>query len=238
MQRNWWVWLLGPAAATTALLVAFAVVAGGDGDDDDPSRPVALTSTRTNTTAPPPPPPVTTSTTTTRPPTETTTTETSPTTTTSTAPTTTTATAPPPATTTSRNSVIEVPNLYGATQSQALDLLKTTGFRGRARREESVEPEGLVFKQTPRAGKRSRQGTTVSFAIAVYPRRTQPPPPPAPPVSALPPVVGLDYSEAAARMAILGIVANTYPVRASRRVTYIVSQTPAPGTRVYRGSRV
>jgi serine/threonine-protein kinase len=51
-------------------------------------------------------------------------------------------------------------------------------------------------------------------------------------------VVGLDYFEATARMEILGIFADTYPVRASRRVTFIVRQTPAPGTRVDRGSRV
>lgn len=233
MERNWWVWLLGPAAATTALLVTFAVAAGGD--DDDPSRPAAATSTRTNTAAPPPPPPVTTSTTTARPPTEATRTEKNPTTT-STA--TTTTTTPSATTTTRRNSVVAVPDLYGTTQRQALDLLKTSGFRGRARRERSFAPEGLVFKQTPKPGKRSRQGTTVSFAVAFFPPRTPPLEPAAPPVSELPPVVGLDYSEAATRMEVLGIVADTYPVRASRRVTYIVRQTPAPGTRVNRGSRV
>ena len=220
MQGNWWVWLLGPAAATTALLVAFAVVAG---DDDDPSRPAAVTTTRTNTTAPPPPP-VTTSPTTTG--------------STTTATTTGSTTSAPPTTTTRQSSVVAVPDLYGTTQRQALALLKTSGFRGRARRERSFAPEGLVFEQTPKPGKRSRQGTTVSFTVAFFPPRTPPLPPAAPPVSALPSVVGLDYSEAATRMEKLGIVANAYPVRASRKVTYIVRQSPAPGTRVNRGSRV
>jgi beta-lactam-binding protein with PASTA domain len=64
--------------------------------------------------------------------------------------------------------------------SQALNLLTKAGFRGKARRERSFQPDGLVFKQTPPPGKRSRQGTTVSFTIAFYPPRKQPPPPPAP----------------------------------------------------------
>jgi hypothetical protein len=248
MQRVWWIWLLGPAAATTALLVAFAVFAGEDGD---PSRPAAVTPTET--TAPPPPPPrrTTTRRTTTR------TTATSATTRTAATTTTTTTTPPPPTTTTSRRTtttrqaapppppaptaprrIVRVPDLYGLTEHQALTLLRRRGLRGKLRRERSFQPEGLVFTQRPARGAQSRQGTTVSFTVAFYPPRTEPPPPPAPPVSNLPPVVGLDYWEAAARMEVQGMLVDTYPVRAGRRAAYVVRQSPAAGTRVSRGSRV
>jgi beta-lactam-binding protein with PASTA domain len=257
-MRSRWLWFVVPAALTTALLSAFAAFAG---DDNDPARPVALTSAQTTTTASPPPPPrpsttttrAPTRTTTTRPQTttrnqRTTTTTASATTTTTRAPATTTrATTTARATTTTRpratrtrsRAIARVPNLYGATRREALDLLDATGFRGRPKLERSIQPQGFVFKQTPRAGAPRRQGTTVSFAISFQQARRPPPPPPAPAVSSLPPLVGLDYPEAAARLALLGIHADANPVRTTRRkVGYVVSQTPAARTRAARGSRV
>jgi beta-lactam-binding protein with PASTA domain len=267
MGRNW-VWFAGPAAATTSLFIAVAVFSGDDGGRASPGavatttttattrattttgRSRATTPTRRRTT------PATTSQATTR--NAATTTEPAatrePATTTSQPATTTqaaTTRAAPPATTTTTTTakrrrprarpaqLVPVPNLYGATPEQAIQLLEGSGFRGKAKRERSTQPDGLVFKQKPAAGKPRRQGTTVAFTIASYPVRRPPPPAPAPEASTLPPVIGLDYAEAAARMEQRGVVANGYPVRSSsRKAGYIVSQTPAAGTRATRGSRV
>jgi eukaryotic-like serine/threonine-protein kinase len=134
---------------------------------------------------------------------------------------------------------VPVPNLYGATAQQALDLLEATGFRGKAKRERSTQPDGLVFKQTPAAGKPRLEGSTVLFTIASYPVEEPPPAPPAPQVSELPPLVGIDYPEAAARLERRGMRADGYPVRSSRRKAgYVVSMTPAARTRATRGTRV
>lgn len=137
-----------------------------------------------------------------------------------------------------RVELAQVPDLRGLTRDEAVGELQRAGFRARVRRERSFQPDGTVFEQTPRPGKRLRQGKVVLVTVSFFKPRRPPPPPPAPPVSALPRVVGLDYSEAAARMELLGIVANSYPVRSNRPVTIVVGQTPAPRTRARRGSRV
>jgi beta-lactam-binding protein with PASTA domain len=51
-------------------------------------------------------------------------------------------------------------------------------------------------------------------------------------------VIGLDYSEAAARMEVLGVVANLYPVRSKKPATTVTSQLPRPGRRISPGVRV
>lgn len=263
MGRHW-VWFAGPAAATTSLFIAVAAFSGDGGGEASPAAvgttttaAARVTTTRSPDTAQTRRQAATTSAnqattrsraTTTKPVTTTErVTTTNPRTTTNRA--TTTRAAPPPPTTTSKAAppprkrrpkpLVAVPNLYGATPQQAFDLLKVTGFRGRAKRERSTQPDGLVFKQWPLAGKPRLKGSTVLFTIASYPVRRPPPPPPAPQASELPPVVGLDYAEAAARMELRGMRADGYPVRSrSRKVGYVVSQTPGARTRAARGSRV
>jgi beta-lactam-binding protein with PASTA domain len=122
--------------------------------------------------------------------------------------------------------------------AQAIARLKRDGFRAKARRERSFAPDGTVFEQRPLAGRRIRSGRTVLFTVSFFKVRTPPPPPPAPPVSALPRLIGLDYWEAAARAELRGLVANSYPVRARQRADHVVGQTPAPGTRLRKGSRI
>jgi beta-lactam-binding protein with PASTA domain len=209
MQKNWWVWFTLSAAATTGLFVAVAVLAGED---------EGATRTRTRQTTSPSPLTLTALTTTTT--------------------TTTTNRAAVGTTRERRVKLARVPDLRGMTRAQAVGELQEAGFRAKFRRERSFVPDGIVFEQTPEPGKRLQQGRTVLVTVSLFKPRAPPPPPPAPPVSALPRVVGLDYSEAAARMELLGIVANAYPVRSNRPVTIVVGQTPAPATRARRGSRV
>jgi beta-lactam-binding protein with PASTA domain len=303
MERNWWVWLFGPAAVTTALLVGVAKFAG-DGDDGASGR-AAVTTRAETTTRPPattaPRPPTTasptartsttqatqtttgvpttattsTTTTTTRRTTTTTprTTTTEPPTTTPRPPTTasrpaTTTTAAPatsrpatsattrrttttraPTTTSTRTGtattttqrptrLARVPDLLGLNSATASRELKRIGFRPKVQLERSFQPEGTVVEQAPSPNSRLRQGQIVRITVSFFERRIAPPPPPAPRVSTIPRLTGLDYWEASARMELLGVVANTYPVRSKRPELIVVRQVPKAGTRAFRGARM
>jgi beta-lactam-binding protein with PASTA domain len=195
------------------------------------------TTTTRNTTTPPKTTttPETTTTTTTRGATGRTTTRRKPRTT---APATTTSARPTPPPRRAPAGVARVPDLYGLTPRDAILALREVGLRFRVRREPSFQPDGLVFDQKPPPNARLARGERVVLAVSAETPSAAPPPPPAPETSSAPRVVGLDYSEAAARMEALGVVANLYPVRSKRRPTFVIAQLPGPGTRLTRGTRV
>jgi beta-lactam-binding protein with PASTA domain len=116
--------------------------------------------------------------------------------------------------------------------------VKAAGYRVRVRRVRSLQPDGEVFEQVPLGNKRLRRGRVVVLTVSRITPPGEPPPPPPPRVSSVPRVVGLDYSEAAARMQVLGVVANLYPVRSRKPATTVTSQRPLPGRRISPGVRV
>jgi beta-lactam-binding protein with PASTA domain len=218
VQKNWWIWLAFPAVATTAVLAAVTVLTRED--EERSSRPIGTSAPsqevvatvrdreRPATVARPP--------------------------------------APAPATLTSARvarkpvrATGQLPNVYGLTAEEAVAEVEEAGFRAKIRRERSFQPDGLVFDQQPRAGLRLQRGKTVVLTVSVFPSRAPAPRrPPAPPVSAVPRLVGLDYWEAAARMELVGVITNLYPSRSNRSFGTVVRQSPAPGARISRGSRV
>jgi beta-lactam-binding protein with PASTA domain len=132
-----------------------------------------------------------------------------------------------------------VPELRGLLRDEAIAELREAGFRPKLRQERSFQPDGTVLNQWPRPNARIKRGRNVLVTVAFFKVRTPPEQTPAPPaVSTVPRVVGLDYSEAAARIELLGITANSYPVRSRRPLTIVVQQTPRPGSRVQRGSSI
>jgi hypothetical protein len=131
-----------------------------------------------------------------------------------------------------------VPDVRGLPTQYAVAVMKEAGYRVKVRQERSFQPDGLVFEQEPEADQRLGPGKIVVLTVSLFEAR-KPPPEPAPPsASPAPPVVGLDYWEAAARMEDLGFVANLYPARSRRPVTTVVTQTPSPGRSVARGTHV
>jgi beta-lactam-binding protein with PASTA domain len=131
-----------------------------------------------------------------------------------------------------------VPEVRGLSRNEAVAAVKAAGYRVRVRRERSLQPDGEVFRQVPLAYRRLRRGRTVLLTVSAITPSGEPPPPPPPRVSSVPRVVGLDYSEAAARMEALGVVANLYPVRSRKRPTIVTGQVPIPGRRITPGVRV
>jgi beta-lactam-binding protein with PASTA domain len=132
-----------------------------------------------------------------------------------------------------------VPEVYGLTQGAAVDAVKAAGYRVEVRQERSFQPDGQVFRQVPLGNRRLRRGRTVVLTVSAFAPSGEPPPPPPPRVSSVPRVIGLDYSEAAARMEAIGVVANLYPVRSrTKRVTIVTSQVPVPGRRITPGASV
>jgi beta-lactam-binding protein with PASTA domain len=116
--------------------------------------------------------------------------------------------------------------------------VKDAGYEVKVRWRRSLQPDGLVFEQIPEANERFGRGKTVVLTVSAVTESAAPPPPPPPARSTTPRVVGLDYSEAAARMEALGVVANLYPVRSTRRATFVIAQKPAPGVQLTPGTRV
>lgn len=196
----------------------------------------AATTAATTTTAPPP-----TTTTTTRTRTTTTTPRTATTRRSTTRRTTTRKAQPTPTRTTTeprRTASGLVPEVRGLAPPDAIAAVKAAGYRAKVRWRPSLQPDGLVFEQVPPSNKRLPRGRTVRLTVSSVTPSREPPRPPPPLVSSVPRVVGLDYSEAAARMEVLGVVANLYPVRSKKPVTTVTAQLPAPGRRITRGSRV
>jgi beta-lactam-binding protein with PASTA domain len=129
--------------------------------------------------------------------------------------------------------------VYGLTQGAAVAAVKKAGYKVEVRQERSFQPDGQVFQQVPLGNRRLRRGRTVVLTVSAFAPSGEPPPPPPPRASSVPRVIGIDYSEAAARMEALGVVANLYPVRSrTKRVTLVTSQVPVPGRRITPGARV
>jgi PASTA domain len=146
---------------------------------------------------------------------------------------------PPPPAGRSRTGLGVVPEVYGLTQGAAVAAVKAAGYRVEVRRERSFQPDGQVFQQVPLGNRRLRRGRTVVLTVSAFSPSGEPPPPPPPRASSVPRVIGLDFSEATARIEALGVVANLYPVRSrAKRVTIVTSQVPVPGTRITPGAHV
>jgi beta-lactam-binding protein with PASTA domain len=131
-----------------------------------------------------------------------------------------------------------VPEVRGLPRNAAVAAVKSAGYRVRVRRVRSLQPDGEVFEQIPLGNKPLRKGRVVVLTVSRITPSGEPPPPPPPRVSSVPRVLGLDYSEAAARMEVLGVIANLYPVRSRKPATTVTSQLPLPGRRISPGVRV
>jgi beta-lactam-binding protein with PASTA domain len=119
-----------------------------------------------------------------------------------------------------------VPNVIGLTIQAAEQALSQRGLRlGDVSTAPSTEPQGRVLAQTPQAGARIRAGDSVAVRSSDGS------------LTVVPNLIGRSRSEADALLQARGLAVKSATERASTGgAGRILEQSPAPGTRVPRGS--
>lgn len=126
--------------------------------------------------------------------------------------------------------VATVPDVTGLTQTEAVSVLQSAGFRmGSVEASESAEvAEGTVVGQDPAAGAEAAEGTAVDLVVSGGPQQVQ-----------LPDVTGMTEGEALSELQAQGMsvtVTRSNSVSVERGV--VMSQSPRVGSRVPVGSEV
>jgi beta-lactam-binding protein with PASTA domain len=134
-------------------------------------------------------------------------------------------TPPPP----SEPTTVRVPSLVGTRSADARARLRELGLRSTQRPVESSRPAGTVVSQSPGAGARVREESTVTLRISTGPATV-----------AIPDVVGLDEASAVAELEAAGFV-----VQVTEETTLeqgedgiVVDQRPTPGSNRHEGTTV
>jgi eukaryotic-like serine/threonine-protein kinase len=124
---------------------------------------------------------------------------------------------------------VEVPSVLSLTQPQAQRQLQSLGFEVVTEQEANDEqPEGVVFRQDPVAGERVDRGSTVTITVS----SGQPP-------VAVPNLVGMQEADADSQLRALGLLADFQREdRDDVPAGEVISQDPAPGEELPRGSAV
>ena len=149
---------------------------------------------------------------------------------------------------------IPVPTLIGQRETEAAQRLTSLGLEPDVFRVPAQEAAGTVVGQSPPAGKRIRRGKAVRINVSDGPpdrvrtapagTGTRPTPPATAPQprparrTTVPDVVGQTEARAAARLAAAGLRADSFGVPSSEPRGTVVSQAPAGGATVRRGSAV
>jgi serine/threonine-protein kinase len=120
-----------------------------------------------------------------------------------------------------------VPSLEGRTVDDALARLDEADLDSDVVTEQSDEPEGRVFAQSPGAGTEVDEGSTVTIRVSSGTGTT-----------AVPNAVGLGEAEARDRLVGAGFEVETEEVFSDREAGTVVSQSPAAGAQAADGDTV
>jgi serine/threonine-protein kinase len=103
------------------------------------------------------------------------------------------------------------------------------GLKADVSEEESSESPGTVLRQSPSAGSKVDKGGTVTIVVAKAPTKVQ-----------VPGVIGEDQGSASSALSAAGltVVADTQDVTDQAQDGIVVSQNPAEGAQVKKGSKV
>jgi beta-lactam-binding protein with PASTA domain len=124
-----------------------------------------------------------------------------------------------------------VPDVVGEPASTARRELQEAGLRVQVERVASSKPLGTVIRQSPEAGTDVEGGTVVNVQVAK--------PRPAPPATIdVPRLVGLDVSDAQARLRDLGLRSTITRVESPKPEGTVIDQSPSAGTALERGETV
>ena len=130
---------------------------------------------------------------------------------------------------------VEVPDLSGASETEAVARLGQAGLRLREIiREPSDEVQaGHIISQDPQAGTIVALGSEVTLAVSRGPE-----PPAAPDAAIVPNVIGLQEETAIQTLESAGFSTRSRTVESDQPAGAVVSQEPVAGTRVEPGVRV
>jgi eukaryotic-like serine/threonine-protein kinase len=149
---------------------------------------------------------------------------------------------------------VVVPQVVAQSQGSAVNALTGVGLKPVLHNVPSTKPAGTVVAQKPAAGKEVDKGSQVTLNVstgtgpstttvgtttttATTATTTAGTTSPAPAVR-VPRVVGLAQTPALRRLNLLGLRPTVVYRRSSQPANRVLSQSPAPGTRLRRGSRV
>jgi serine/threonine-protein kinase len=121
--------------------------------------------------------------------------------------------------------VVAVPNVLGLKEHLAVVRLNQAGLVSRIRTGPSSLSAGVVFAESPAAGSRVTRGSVVTLETSA-----------AGAVVIVPDVVGEKAAAAVSALRARGFTVETSRVVSSRPDGTVVSQSPAPGSKVAKGS--
>jgi len=121
---------------------------------------------------------------------------------------------------------VDVPGVVGAEADAARARVHAVGLGAHLQPEHSTSAAGTVTGQLPPAGSKLRRGSAITLLVSSGPKET-----PSPRV-AVPSVVGLGGSDAAARLSAAGLEPRTRATVSTRPAGAVLSQSPAAGSRV------
>jgi eukaryotic-like serine/threonine-protein kinase len=113
-------------------------------------------------------------------------------------------------------------------EAQAVGQIRGAGLSPVVRRQPSGAADiGIVFRQDPAPGNRIDKGNQVTIYVSTGRPKT-----------VVPDVRGQQATDAAAAIAKVGLDPDVHDVNSLKPVNTVVAQSPGPGTRVVRGSKV
>jgi serine/threonine-protein kinase len=123
---------------------------------------------------------------------------------------------------------VEMPDIEGQTQKEAIQQLKALGLDVRTRREFSARfPRGIAIRTVPDAGKKAERGSTVDLYVSRGPKQVT-----------VPDVVGLDRAEAEKRLKAAGFTVDVTEKDSPKPKDEVLEQTPASGQKADEKSQV
>lgn len=120
-----------------------------------------------------------------------------------------------------------VPAVTGMRQEAAETAVRDAGLEPETTRQESSKPAGLVLGQSPDAGAKVDEGSTVRLVVSTGPPR-----------ETVPDVVGETQSQAVAALTAAGFEARTTEAFSDKKAGIVVSQKPDAGAKLDEGGTV
>jgi beta-lactam-binding protein with PASTA domain len=124
-------------------------------------------------------------------------------------------------------SSVTVPRVVGSSENDAFATLGRLGLTPQVQRTQSVQPAGKVLGQNPATGTVAKPGSVVKLIVSSGQGAIS-----------VPNVVGSSAASAARRLSAAGLESSTKVVPSNQSRGTVVSQTPAAGDKVAKGTAV